>query len=98
MHHFLIVTRSSSPDLFESIFVEKSVSANDCIANGPLVVDMPSDVGVVRAAWWDIWAAGVAVDTLCIKNGKKGTASNYGKSWWKSGILRRRLLAYTSSR
>ena len=47
--------------------------------NGPLLVDMPTTADVTRASWWDIWTAGVAVNTLCIQNGLKGTSSDLGK-------------------
>ena len=40
---------------------------------------MPTTGDVTKASWWDIWTAGVAVNTLCIQNGLKGTSSDLGK-------------------
>ncbi|CAD6592829.1 MAG: hypothetical protein ASARMPRED_006741 [Alectoria sarmentosa] len=44
--------------------------------HGPLLVDMRTTGDVTRASWWDIWSAGVAVNTLCIQNGLTGTSSD----------------------
>lgn len=57
------------------------LSADRPKGNGPLLVDMPVTGDVTRASWWDIWTAGVAVNTLCIQNGLKGTSSDLGKSY-----------------
>ena len=40
---------------------------------------MPTTGELTKASWWDIWTAGVAVNTLCIQNGLKGIASDLGK-------------------
>lgn len=40
---------------------------------------MPTTGEVTKASWWDIWTAGVALNTLCIQNGLKGTSSDLGK-------------------
>lgn len=46
--------------------------------HGPLLVDMRTTGDVTRASWWDIWTAGVAVNTLCIQNGLAGTSTDLG--------------------
>lgn len=48
-------------------------------ASGPLLVYMQEPVAVTTAAWWDIWAAGIAVYTMCIERGRGGTAFNLGE-------------------
>lgn len=58
----------------------KNSHADKAKETGPLLVDMLSTAGVAKASWWNIWTAGVAVYTMCIQNGRKGTASNIGKS------------------
>lgn len=55
------------------------LSADRFKGNGPLLVDMPTTGDVTKASWWDIWTAGVAVNTLCIQNGLKGTSNDLGK-------------------
>ena len=34
-----------------------------------------------KSSWFDLWAAGVAVQEKCIKQGKLGTAINLGESY-----------------
>lgn len=34
---------------------------------------------VVSSSMWDVWTAGVAVDTLCVQKGKQGYASGIGE-------------------
>ena len=31
------------------------------------------------ASWYDLWAAGVAVNEMCVRKGKLGTADNLGE-------------------
>lgn len=57
------------------------LSADRSKGDGPLLVDMTTTGEVTKASWWDIWTAGVAVNTLCIQNGLKGTSSDLGKSY-----------------
>lgn len=33
-----------------------------------------------HAVWFDIWAAGVAINTMCVKKGMVGVAGHIGKS------------------
>lgn len=45
-----------------------------------ILVNMPQGVEPTLASWFDIWAAGVAVNTMCIKHGFTGTALWLGRS------------------
>lgn len=41
-------------------------------------MDMHGDQ-VAAGSWWDIWTAGIAVNTLCVRKGKEGFAFGLGK-------------------
>ncbi|KAM0802522.1 hypothetical protein BDR22DRAFT_961414 [Usnea florida] len=43
-----------------------------------ILVSMPSNLPPTRARWFDIWAGGVAVNTMCVKYGFTGTANSLG--------------------
>ena len=40
---------------------------------------MPLNLPPTRASWFDIWAAGVAVNTMCVQHGFTGTSLWLGK-------------------
>lgn len=33
------------------------------------------------ATWYDLWAAGIAVNEMCVRQGKLGTAKYVGEFW-----------------
>ena len=35
---------------------------------------------VDQASWYDLWAAGVAINEMCVRTGQLGTASDIGES------------------
>lgn len=41
---------------------------------------MPHNLPPTNARWFDIWAAGVAVNTMCVHHGFTGTGFGLGKS------------------
>ena len=41
---------------------------------------MPSNLPPTEAKWFDVWAAGVAVNTMCVQHGFTGTAVGLGMS------------------
>ncbi len=55
-------------------------SLTQLTAHCKLLVDMPQNFPTTRASWWDIWTAGVAISTMCARDGRAGTVSNLGKS------------------
>ena len=45
-----------------------------------ILVTMPYDLPPTKARWRDIWRAGIAVNTMCIKHGFTGKGVGLGKS------------------
>ena len=43
-----------------------------------ILVDMAPNVPATMSSWWEIWTAGVAVETMCVQRGMAGTAINLG--------------------
>ena len=41
----------------------------------------PADHPQTLASWYDIWLAGVAINTMCVQNGMSGSAIILGKSF-----------------
>ena len=43
-----------------------------------VLVDMPDGQAPTACSWYDIWAAGVVINTLCIQNGRTGIVEQLG--------------------
>ena len=40
---------------------------------------MPDNIPPTKASWFDIWAAGVAINTMCVQFGFKGEVRQLGE-------------------
>ena len=43
-------------------------------------MDFANNAPPSHAVWFDVWAAGVALNTMCVKKGMVGVAGRIGKS------------------
>ena len=42
-------------------------------------VDISPGTQMTQSTWFDIWAAGIEIQTLCVEHGFNGTVSGLGK-------------------
>ncbi|KAL8749643.1 MAG: hypothetical protein Q9184_006728 [Pyrenodesmia sp. 2 TL-2023] len=60
---------AKTPSIWRDVFTS-------CLARIDMVPARPYD----SAAWYDIWAAGEAINAMCVRRGEEGVASHLGKT------------------
>ena len=79
--HLLILLSTDSSGVLPRLMphadapISVPVSESSC----RVLVTMPSNLPPTRAKWSDIWAGGVAVNTMCVQHGLTGTAKWFGR-------------------
>ena len=56
---------------------------------------MPPDKPATQAKWFDIWAAGVAINTMCVQHGFTGIVKQLGKQ--SSRLLPPKQVSYATT-
>ena len=78
-----------SPEIFESFVLDDVVKLTRVEAGRCQITVRPSRTRDIKvfSSWFNLWAAGIAINELCVKNGKSGTVDHINLSAASRGLL-----------